>query len=157
MIRRIVLGIVVVTMLILLILYSQIRVTQPFVSGIVETDEIRLGSRVGGRVHKVMVDEGDRVTARMPLIEFEPYDLLEREQQARAELAVREADLRRLKTGLRPEEIAQAKSRVDQLAAQLKLLEIGPRAEEIDAARERLNAAQAELLLARREYDRAPT
>ena len=154
MFQRVIAGIVVVAALILLILYSQIRTTQPFVSGIVEADEIRLGSRVGGRVKNVMVNEGDRVSAGAPLIEFEAYDLNQREQQAVAELAVREANLKRLQTGLRPEEIDQAKARLDQLTAQLNLLEKGPRTEEIEAAREQLKAAQALILLARTEYDR---
>ncbi len=154
MVQRIITGILVVAVLILLILYSQLRSTQPFVSGIVEADEIRLGSRIGGRINRVLVDEGDHVEAGQPLIEFEPYDLIQREQQAVAELAVREANFSKLKTGLRPEEIAQAGARVDQLAAQLKLLEKGPRPEEIEASRERLSAAIAELRLARQEYDR---
>lgn len=155
MIKRIGLGIVVVAALILTLFYSQIRVSQPFVSGIVETDEIRLGSRVGGRIKQVHVEEGDRVTAGQQLIDFEAYDLLERELQAIAELAIREANLKRFNSGLRPEEIAQAKTRVDQLSAQLKLLELGPRQEELEAARERLNGANAELLLVKREYERA--
>jgi multidrug resistance efflux pump len=154
MIQRVITGIIVVAVLILLILYSQLRTTQPFVSGIVEADEIRLGSRVGGRVSRVFVDEGDRVETGAPLIEFEPYDLIQREQQAFAQLAESEANLRKLETGFRPEEITQAGARVDQLSAHLSLLENGPRQEEIDAARERLNASIAELRLARQEYDR---
>jgi multidrug resistance efflux pump len=154
MIQRIILGLTLVAGLISLIVYSQIRVTPPFVSGVLETDEIRLGSRIGGRVQHVWVNEGERVEAGILLIELEPYDLLQREQQAIAELAVRDADLKRLTSGLRTEEIGQAKSRLEQLAAKLRLLEHGPRAEEIDAAQERLNAAQAQQLLTRREYDR---
>ena len=157
MVRQLALVTFVVAALVLLILYSQVRTSHPFVSGIIETDEIRLGSRVGGRVKHVLVDEGDRVTAGIPLIEFEPFDLLERERQAIAELAVAEAETRRLRSGLRTEEIGQAKARVDQLTAQLKLLELGPRTEEIDAGRERLNVANAELLFARREYKRRKT
>ncbi len=154
MLKRIVLGTFVVATLTVLIFYSQYRVAPPFVSGMIETDEIRLGSRVGGRVKAVFVDEGDHVESGTPLIEFEPYDLLEREQQSVAELAARDADLRRLKAGLRPEEIGQARLRVERLAAQLKLLELGPRQEEIDAARERVKASKAEALLANLAYDR---
>ncbi len=154
MIQRVAFGLIVVATLVLLILYSQTRTILPFVSGIVETDEIRLGSRVGGRVQKVMVNEGDRVTAGMTLVEFEPYDLLQREQQATAELNVRSAELTKLKTGLRAEEIGQAKTRLDRLNAQLKLLLAGPRKQEIAAARERLAAANADLKLAGVEYDR---
>ena len=35
-----------------------------FVSGVIETDEVRLGSRVGGRIEQVLVcKEGDHVSA----------------------------------------------------------------------------------------------
>ncbi len=152
-IRRIAIAAIVLAAVALL-LYSQSRVSPAFVSGITETDEIRLGSRLGGRVKRVLVHEGDRIIAGAPLVEFEPYDILQREQQAVAELAMREADLKRLKAGLREEEIAQAKTRVDQLAARLKLLELGPRQDEIEAARERLKAARVQLLFASRDYDR---
>ncbi len=154
MIKRVIPAMLVVAVLVVLIFYSQIRVADPFVSGIIETDEIRLGSRLGGRVKAVFVEEGDRVTQGMALIEFEPYDLLERERQALAELAAREASLRQLKSGLRPEEIAQAQARLDQLTARLRALEAGPRPEEIEAARARLDAANAEQVLAKSEYDR---
>ncbi len=154
MIQRVFVGVVVVAALIFLILYSQMRTAQPFVSGIIESDEIRLGSRVGGRVKQVFVKEGDRVDTGQRLIEFEPYDLLEREKQALAELGAAEANLKRLKTGLRKEEVAQAQARMDQLEAQLKLLKAGPRPQEIAAARERLSAANSLVRLAKRDYDR---
>lgn len=136
------------------IYYSQQQTANRMVSGVIEADEIRLGSRVGGRVAIVHIREGDVVEPGQTLIEFEPYDLLEREQQALAELAMREAELERLQNGLRPEEIQQAEARVAQIRAQLELLENGPRPEEIQAAQERLSAAEAELQLAQREYDR---
>ncbi len=154
MLKRMIPVLLVVAVMVVLIYYSQWRVADPFVSGIIETDEIRLGSRIGGRVKTVLVEEGDRVTRGTPLIEFEPYDLLERERQAMAELAAREADLQKLKSGLRPEEIAQARSRMDQLTAHLRNLESGPRPEEIEAAQARLNAALAEQLLAKTELER---
>ena len=58
------------------LIYSQSRPPANQVSGIIEADEIRLGSRVGGRVESVSVDEGDQVTQEMPLIQFEPFDIL---------------------------------------------------------------------------------
>lgn len=154
MVQRIVVLAAIAAALLGLILYSQMRPSADFVSGVIEADEIRLGSRVGGRIKNVLVGEGDSVEAAAPLIEFEPYDLIEREQQAIAELAARDAELRRLSSGMREEEIGQAKSRFDQWSAKHQLLVAGPRAEEISAAENRLNAAEAELALARREHDR---
>ena len=68
MIRRMGLVVLVAAALIALIIYSQIRSQPSFVSGVVEADEIRVGSRVAGRVEKVFVNEGDHVTAGTPLV-----------------------------------------------------------------------------------------
>ncbi len=137
------------------LIYSQSRPAANQVSGIIEADEIRLGSRVGGRVESVSVDEGDQVTQGMSLIQFEPFDILQRREQAVAELAQREAALEKLKAGLRPEEVAQAKAMLDQATADLSLLKEGPRPEEIEAAQNRLVAAQANRDLAKRELSRS--
>ena len=52
------------------------------VSGFVEADEIRVGSRVGGRVKSVHVEEGQTVERGDPLVELEPFDLLDRLSEA---------------------------------------------------------------------------
>ncbi|MCA8961984.1 MAG: biotin/lipoyl-binding protein, partial [Planctomycetes bacterium] len=78
------------------------------VSGIIEAEEIRVGSRVGGRVRKVLVEEGQTITTGTVLVELEPFDLLEERANAEAELAARRAELERLESGYREEEIAQA-------------------------------------------------
>lgn len=140
-----------------LITYSQTRHQPKRVSGFIEADEIRLGSRVGGRVAKVHVKEGQTVFAEQALLELEPFDLLEREKEAALTLAARQAEYRRLATGLRNEEVAQAKAHYDQLQAKLDLLEAGPREQEISAAAARLRSAQAELKLAEQLYERHST
>ncbi len=137
-----------------LLVYSQLRPPPNYVSGFIEADEIRIGSRVGGRVEAVRVEEGQRVTAGQTLIELEPYDLLQRENEAIQTLAARQAEYRRLATGFRPEEIAQTKARFDQFDANLDLLRAGAREEEIAAARSRLQVANAELTLATRVFER---
>ena len=109
--------------------WSQQR-SEPFrVSGFLEADEIRVGSRVGGRVARMHVDEGSLVEAGAVLVELEPYDLLER----RAELS----------------------ARVHALEARLAELRAGPRKQEIEAARAQLAAAVAARSLA--ELDEART
>jgi multidrug resistance efflux pump len=137
-----------------LIAYSQYRQQPNRVSGFIEADEIRVGSRVGGRVHAVLVEEGDRVERGTILVELEPFDLLQREQEAQQSLAALDAVYRRLAAGLRPEQIAQAEARYDQFKARLDLLEAGPREQEIETARGRLRVAEAELTLAQRNYER---
>jgi multidrug efflux pump subunit AcrA (membrane-fusion protein) len=111
MTQRWIAMILAVVFLIALITYSQYRPQPNCVSGFVEADEVRLGSRVGGRVEAVRVEEGERVTKGQVLVKLEPFDLLQREQEALRTLAARDAAYRRFAGGLRPEEIAQAKAR----------------------------------------------
>ncbi|MFT7642932.1 MAG: HlyD family secretion protein [Pirellulaceae bacterium] len=154
MIRRLIPVFVVVALLAGLIIFSQTRSEPNRVSGFIEADEIRLGSRVGGRVAKVHVEEGQEVVAGEMLLELEPFDLLEREKEAERTLAAREATYQRFLKGLRAEEVAQAKARRDQLKAKLDLLEAGPREQEVNAAAARLRSSEAELKLADQLYKR---
>lgn len=136
-------------------LYWRQQRPEPFiVSGFIEADEIRVGSRVGGRVAEVFADEGDAVDQGEALFTIDPFDLQEQLAQAQAELAGFRAELERLQAGLRQEEIAQARARRDQAAALLAKLKAGPRPREIEIARERLNVARANLDLAQSEYER---
>src|SRR5690242_13805614 len=112
------------------LIYQNRHVPPLVVSGFIEADEIRVGSRVGGRVAEVKAAEGDTVAAGDLLFRIEPFDLNARLQQAKGELAAAQADYARLKAGYRPEELAQAKARRDRLAATLAKLEAGPRPRE---------------------------
>lgn len=138
-----------------LLLLSQRRSGPLKVSGFIEAEEIRLGSRVGGRVAKVYVEEGDSVQAGKVLLEFEPFDLLEREAEAQAKLAGQKAEYAKLVRGYRPEEIAQAEARHEKLRAVYEKLVKGPRLQEREAARAHLDVANAQLELAERSYQRA--
>src|ERR1043165_3620102 len=86
-------GIVIAVVLALLgyLIYSQNRHEPLKVSGFVEADEIRVGSRVGGRVAKTIAIEGATVKTGDLLIELEPYDLLARKAEAEAQLTISEA------------------------------------------------------------------
>jgi HlyD family secretion protein len=82
------------------VLFWSQRRTGPFVvSGFIESHQIRVGSRVGGRVEKVHVAEGQSVRQNDLLLELEPYDLHERLAEAEAELKAREARLAKLVDG----------------------------------------------------------
>ncbi|MHC5003521.1 MAG: HlyD family secretion protein [Planctomycetota bacterium] len=154
MIRRII-GIgVIAVVLVLLLLYSQRRETALRVSGFIESDEIRLGSRVGGRVQTVHVEEGDAVAAGQLLVELEPFDLLERQREAAAQLAAARAAHAELVAGFREEQVAQAVAVRDGLAAVVARLVAGPRAEDIAVARAELEQAEAELARAESRFER---
>src|SRR5262245_15386428 len=59
------------------LLYSQRRTGPLKVSGFLESDEIRVGSRVGGRGQKILVQGGDKVNKGQPLVGLEPFNLSE--------------------------------------------------------------------------------
>ena len=154
MVKRVVAFAAVAAALAVGLFLSQRKESRLQVSGLIEADEIRVGSRVGGRVLRVLVEEGQRVRAGDILVELEPYDLLHQRARAEAELAARQAEAEKIAAGFREEEIAQAKARQDQLAAHLDLLIHGPRKQEIATARALLQLAEAELELAGLEHKR---
>lgn len=154
MAMRLILLLLLIGLLIGLLGYSQ-RSREPLVvSGFVEADEIRLGSRVGGRVRKVPVQEGETVHAGQVLVVLEPFDLVERQAEARAKQEAARAEFARRSAGFRAEEIAEAQAQRDQLAARLDKLRAGPRKQEIASAAARLDAAQSQQRLAQQNYDR---
>ena len=136
------------------LIWSQQREGPLFVSGFVESHQIRVGSRVGGRVHRVLVAEGQRVAEDEPLVELEPYDLRERLAEAQAVLHAREAALEKLHAGARREELDRARAARDRAQAVLDKLRAGPRPLEIKVAEARLNQAEAEYVKAQRDHER---
>ena len=124
-------------------------------AGTVEARAISVGSRTGGRVAKVLVQEGDQVTPGQVLIELEHGDLDAQRAGAAAQLAQAQAALDKLKSGARPEEIAQAEARSAQAAAVLAETRHGSRIEEVAAAEARVAQAQALVDKAQLDADRA--
>lgn len=126
MLRRAFILLILIAALVAAIVYSQRREQALRVSGFVEADEIRVGSRVGGRVQNVAVREGQPVRAGDRLIELEPYDLNERlaearakTDQARAQLQLAEITVRRIKPAY--ERQAASKEEMDTANAQVQL------------------------------------
>jgi multidrug resistance efflux pump len=142
---------------VVVIVWLYVRQSRPVafvVSGFVEADDVRVGSRVGGRVATVAVNEGDHVRTGATLFTLDVFDWQQRLAQAQAMLASASAEHARLSAGYRPEERAQARARRDRAAAALEKLNAGPRAREIEIARERVKVAEANLELAQSEFDR---
>src|SRR5436305_211852 len=80
--------------------------------GLVEIQEVRLGSKVGGRVDRVAVAEGDLVKPNQELVIFEVPELEAQEEQQQARLRQAQADLEKANNGPRPEEIHEAQAEV---------------------------------------------
>jgi len=136
------------------LVWSQRRAGAFYVSGLIETEHVRVGSRVGGRVREVLIREGDRVRRGQVLVKLEPFDLQERLAEAKAVLAARKALLEKLQAGYRPEEIEQARARRDRYKAMLDRALAGKRPLEIRILEERLAVARAGLVNAESEYTR---
>ena len=136
--------------------YKRYLSKQPFEwAGTVEVRSISVGSRTGGRVAKILVQEGDPVKAGQVLIDLEHGDLDAQHAIAAAQLAQMTAALDKLKAGARPEEIAQANARAAQATAVLSETRHGSRVEEVAGAEARVASAQALVDKAALDADRA--
>jgi HlyD family secretion protein len=134
--------------------WSQSHTGPFFVSGFIESHQIRVGSRVGGRVAKVHVVEGQTIAAHEPLLELEPYDLRERLAEAEAALHAKEASLAKLVAGPRKEEVDGTRAARDRMKASLDKAVAGPRPLEIQIAEGKLAQATAELVKAQKDHAR---
>jgi len=81
------------------------------VSGTIETDEVRVASRYGGRVEKIFAAEGDALKGEQVIAELDAAELRARRDQAAAQLAESEA-------GPRKEEMEAAKHDWEALVAE---------------------------------------
>jgi len=111
-------------------------------SGTVEARTISVGSRAGGRIARVLVKEGDAVTAGQALLELEPGDWSAQLLQAKAQQMSAEAMFDKLKKGARPEELEQARARSLTAQAALQQAMAGARPEQVQAAESRLAAQE---------------
>lgn len=116
-------------------------------SGFFESQPTQLASRIGGRVDRILVQEGDAVRAGQPMVilEADPQQAETEARQAQAEQA--RAQAQEVENGPRQEEIRKQEAVVREAEANLARMRHGARPEEINAARAKLHEAEA---LARR-------
>jgi len=114
------------------------------ISGIVEADDIHVGSKIGGRVLKVVARKGQTVKAGEVLVLLEPRELDASLAEVQAAMRQAQAKLALLTAGYREEEIEQAEAAMKQSQAELSQLVAGPRQQEIDQARADWLAAKAQ-------------
>jgi HlyD family secretion protein len=84
----------------------------PRASGYAEATEVKVASKVGGRVEKVNVAEGQHVAAGDVLVAIATTDVDLALRQARAERDRATAQLQLLEAGSRPEDVRQAEAQV---------------------------------------------
>ena len=122
--------------------------------GIVEVQEVRLGSKIGGRVLDVLVSEGDIVYEKgRVLIVFEAPELENQKKQLQARLLSTQAELARVRSGS-VHEIDTAQSALDAAKARYDRIEYGWRDEEKKQARSELESTSADYDQAMKEWVR---
>jgi len=124
-------------------------------SGTIETREIRVGSKLGGRVTEALVLEGQETQAGQTIVRFDIAGVEAQRLQAEAKVAQQQARLDRLERGARPEEKAQARAATETARANLEAVRNWPRPEETEQARAALAAAEADLNNAEVSFQRA--
>ena len=120
------------------------------ISGIIEADDIHVGSKVGGRVLKVVAKEGQTVKEGETLVLLEPREFDASLAEAQATFRQVEAKYSLLTAGFRREEIEQADAAAKQAQAELDQLVSGPRQQVIDQAAADWMAARAQVENARK-------
>src|SRR5947199_6568283 len=116
-------------------------------SGTVEARNIRVGSKIGGRIDKVLVREGDSVEPGQVLITFD-------EKELQASLEQSRANAEKARRGYRPEEIAEARAAAAQAKAEYELKKNGYRQEDIATAQADLDRARADEIRTHLDFDR---
>lgn len=123
--------------------------------GNVDIRDVNLAFRVGGRVQRLYVDEGDAIRPGELLAELDPEPAQRDVAQAEAELASLSARLALLRAGYRKEDIAQAAALVDDRRATLRDAEQTLAREERLAGTGASTPERRELALAERDSARA--
>ena len=121
---------------------------------IIEIQEVRLGSKVGGRIASMKVQEGDHVEPGQELIVFEVPELENMKEQLQSRLDAAEADFARVLNGPRKEEKDAAIATAAAAQARYDKLKEGWREEEKRWAGSELESAAAELKLSVEDLER---
>ncbi len=137
------------------------RATALTLYGNVDIREVQLAFRVPGRLQRMLFDEGDPVSAGELVAEMDPQPYRDALAVAVARVQQANANLEKLKTGTRPQEVARAQAAVQEAQAaydnaesdlkrQSGLLETGAASEKVrDAARARRDEMSARLAAAK--------
>ncbi len=123
-------------------------------AGTVEVNEVKVGSKVSGRVKEVLVNEGDLVKTGQVMIRFDIDELLTQRLQLEARAEQAQAFLNKLLNGNRKEEIEQVQAVEAKALAVLEQLRNGPRPQEISQLKAEIVGVESELSTAETTYKR---
>lgn len=122
--------------------------------GTVEVQEVRLSSKIAGRVKDVFVDDGAEVKAGDPLVELDIPELRAQRKQIAAQLDAAKAAAAKADRGPLEEEYEASKAAVDAAKARLTKMNRGNRDQEIEQVEKNVEAWKVDLANARRDLTR---
>jgi multidrug resistance efflux pump len=122
--------------------------------GTVEIQEVRLSSKIGGRIAEVRTREGELVQAGQVLVHFEAPELEAQREQLHARVQSMTAAVDKARNGAREEEKEAADAAAEAAQARYERLKAGSRIEEIRQAEADLKKEEATLAVAKREFSR---
>ncbi len=120
------------------------------VSGFFESQPTRIASRVGGRVTKILVKEGEAVKAGQTLIELDAEPNLQSTDALAANARQLEEQFKKIRAGNRPEDIARQAGIVEQARAALNKLVNGALPEDKRQAEDKVAQARSRYLKSQR-------
>ena len=94
-------------------LYKSNQQSEPEIitlQGQMQMQQTSIAAKVPGRIARIMVTEGDAVTAGQQLVEMDSPEINAKINQARAGKQIAQSQLDKAENGARPQEIAQAKA-----------------------------------------------
>ena len=124
------------------------------------SEEIRLNAEISGRLKAVPVEEGDRVAAGQVIAVLEDADYRARVASAEAQLAQKEAELRRVVNGSREQERREARAAIKEAEAMMANAQTEMERRRGlhstgDIAREEVERAERQFQVARARYEAA--
>ncbi len=122
------------------------------VTGTVQAKEVPVASKIGGRIARVCVQEGQEVKAGAPIVEFEVPEMEAKRKQLEAEVAASQSKFEQLKNGPRAGEIEKARAQASEAMEHYRLLKTGNRLEDIDKARSQRLEAESNFKLLEQGY-----
>lgn len=126
--------------------------TGPIVlSGVLQAEDAKPSSLIGGRVARVLVEEGQQIRQGTPLVELEVDSVTLELRQAEARVAQAEAQVALLRAGTDSDELTQVREQVRQAETRLKQLKKG--ASQADRAQAKAQLTEARSAFAKAKQD----
>lgn len=123
-------------------------------SGLIEAQDVQIGSKIGGIVKEVLVEEGAIVKSGQLLIKLDTDELIQQQAAMKARMQQVEAQIEKLHNGYTPNELLAAEASVRRALARLEALRNGSRPQEIGQVQVDLDSANLEVKSAESSFAR---